>query len=458
LSRTDDNRARAQQLYVQGVAWQRQGRIPEAITAWRDALALDQHHPDARYNLAVGLGAVGELRGAEKAYVDLLSICPDHCGTLYNLANLKMRQGDHDAAEPLYRRLLATDPKYAAGWINLAMARSVSGDLREAESCLRSALALDPGNVGAHWNLANLLLTSRRWPEAWREYEWRLLRPECPAPPLPVRDWTPDTPARRILLWNDQGLGDALQFMRYVPFLAERGYEVWLLVQDALKNLAQSVPGVAGVVGVSDPLPQADAQAPLLSLPHRLGLSDPAASWRGSYVKPQRSMALRRRPGCRAVGLVWGSNPNHPNRILRDVPLATLKPLLDIDGIDWFGLQIGAAAQDIAAAGVSTRMDDLSPLIRDFADTAAAVAALDLVISVDTSVPHLVGAMAKPGWAMISAAREWRWAGQEDHSLWYPSLRLFRQETAGDWSRVVAVMAAELRSGRPLTRDPESNG
>ncbi len=439
--------AQAQRLYDQGVRLQQRGLLADAMSSWRDALAFDSRHDDARYNLAVGLGASGDPTGAEASYRVLLSGSPNHCKALYNLANLKMRQGDPAAAEPLYRRLLAADSSFTLGWINLAMARSARQDPREAEGCLRRALALEPGNVGAHWNLAHLLLTSWRWPEAWREYEWRLRRPECPPPPVPARDWTPaDAQSRRILLWNDQGMGDALQFARYVPFLAARGHEVWLFVQDALKVLLQSTPGVAGVASPSDPLPQVDAQAPLLSLPHRLRLPDPAASWQGAYVKPGAPMGLPRRAGCRAIGLVWSSNPAHPNRILRDIPLRALGPLLDIDGIDWFGLQVGTAAQDIAAAGLAGRVHDLSPQIRDFADTAAAIAALDLVITVDTSMPHLVGAMDKPGWVMISAAREWRWAGNEAKSLWYPSLRLFRQTIAGDWSGVVATMAAALRS------------
>jgi hypothetical protein len=135
--------------------------------------------------------------------------------------------------------------------------------------------------------------------------------------------------------------------------------------------------------------------------------------------------------------------------MLRDVPLAELASLFDVAGIDWFSLQVGEAAKEIAASGLADRLHDLSPRIRDFADTAAAVAALDLTITVDTSMAHLVGAMAAPAWAMISTAREWRWAGREPASLWYPSLRLFRQQTAGDWSTVVAAIAAELRSYPP---------
>ena len=141
------------------------------------------------------------------------------------------------------------------------------------------------------------------------------------------------------------------------------------------------------------------------------------------------------------------SNPAHPNRALRDVPLTQLQPLLAVPGIDWFGLQVGSAAGDIVAAGLTDRIHDLSPQINDFADTAAAVSALDLVITVDTSMPHLVGAMARPCWAMISTAREWRWSGREETSLWYPSVRLFRQSAGGDWSGVLASIAAELRAG-----------
>ena len=443
--RPADVAAAAQRLFVEGLGLQQQGRLTDAIRAWQRALAQAPQHGDARYNLAVALGASGDTAGAETTYVELLSGQPDHRQALYNLANLKMRQGDTGAAEPLYRRLLGLDAGFTNGWINLAMARSAAGDLAEAESCLRRALALEPGNVGAHWNLAHLLLTSRRWPQAWAEYEWRLCRPECAPPPVPAPDWAPeDTRSRRLLLWNDQGLGDALQFARYAKIAAGRGHDIWLFVQDALKPLLQSVPGITGVVGVSDPPPQVDAQAPLASLPHRLGLADPGASWRGAYLQASIVMPLPRRPGHLAVGVVWRSNPSHPNRGLRDASLEQLRPLFDHAGIDWFSLQVGTAAQEIASAGLAGRIHDLSPRIAHFGDTAAAVAALDLVISVDTSMPHLVGAMAKPGWVMISKAREWRWAGADELSLWYPSLRLYRQQTAGDWSGVVAAMATEL--------------
>jgi Flp pilus assembly protein TadD len=447
LTWAGDHRAQAQRLYAHGVLCQRQSRLADAIKAWGEALTFDPLHTDARYNLAVGLSESGDLARAEKVYSDLLSIRPDHLQALYNLANMRVRQGERDLAEPLYRRLLAIAPTFANGWINLAMARSIDGDLVEAESCLRRAIDLQPANVAAHCNLAHLLLATRRWPEAWSEYEWRLRRPECPAPPVAAPDWQAgDAGARRVLLWNDQGLGDALQFMRYVPFLVERGHEVWLFVQDAIKALALSIPGVTGAVGVCDPLPAVDAQAPLLSLPLRLGLPDPATSWRGAYIKAARSFSLPPKAGRRTVGLAWRGNPAHPNRSLRDIALVELKPLFDIEGIDWLSLQVGAGAAEIAAAGLEGRITDLSSSLRDFADTAAAVAALDMIISIDTSVAHLVGAMGKPGWVMISTAREWRWAGSGSESLWYPSLRLFRQRKAEDWSEVVCAMAAALGS------------
>jgi hypothetical protein len=440
---------RAQQLYAQGVALQQQGRVREAIGAWQDALACDTQHADARYNLAVALAASGDDGGAERSYVELLARHPEHAQALYNLANLKMRRGEAAQAEPLYRRLLSANARFTNGWINLSMARAAQGDLGEARSSLSRALALEPQNVGAHWNLANLLLASGHWEEGWKEYEWRLRRPQCPSPPVAAPDWRGDAAGpRRILVWNDQGMGDALQFARYVPQLAAKGHRVILFVQDALKTLLRSVAGVADVVGASDAVPEVDAQVPLLSLPHRLAVSDPKDSWRGPYVRAAQTMQLPRRSGCPAIGLVWASNPAHPNRALRDVALTELAPLLAIDGIDWFGLQVGDAARDIAACGLGERIHDLSPRIRDFADTAAAVASLDLVITVDTSMPHLVGAMGTPAWAMISTAREWRWSGQEERSLWYPSVRLFRQSAAGDWGEVLTAIVAGLRSGQ----------
>jgi Flp pilus assembly protein TadD len=435
----------ADQAYAEGVGLQRAGNLAAAMEEWRRALTIDPHHAPTLYNLAVGLSLSGDAVGAAALYEKLLKAQPAHREGLYNLANLFMRARKFEEATALYRRLIVAHPDFVPGLVNAAMGEAECRRPEEAEALLRRALLREPDNVNAHWNLSHLLLARHCWDEAWREYEWRLKRNECPKPPIAAPDWPGGAaPARRILLWNDQGLGDALQFLRFAAPLAAQGHKVYVFVQDALKNIAAAANGVAGAFGPSDPLPKVDAQAPLLSLPQRLPLVDPKNSWRGPYLKALEPMDLPRRAGHRAIGIAWAGNPLHPNDALRSAPLRDLVPLFEIPGIDWFSLQIGAPAVQISECGFGKRVHDLSPRLKDFTDTAAAMAALDLVITVDTAIAHLAGALGRPAFVMLPDAREWRWAGQETQSLWYPSLRLFRQKTAGDWRETIAAMKEGL--------------
>ncbi|HUY69297.1 MAG TPA: tetratricopeptide repeat-containing glycosyltransferase family protein [Alphaproteobacteria bacterium] len=451
LRAANNNIADADAAYERGVALQAAGRLHDAIEAWRKALESDPRHTPALYNCAVGLALAGDAAGAVAAYEHLLDAQPDHRDGLYNLANLHMRARRCDESAGFYRRLIAKHPAFAPGWINYALCEAERRRPAESEALLRRALALDPHNANAHWNLSHILLARHEWKEAWQQYEWRLKRAECPKPPVDAPDWPGNHPsARRILLWNDQGLGDALQFLRYAEPLAEQGHEVYVFVQDALKNIAATAKGVTRVIGASDPVPEVDAQAPLLSLPHRLPLADPKESWRGPYLRAPKPMDLPCREGHRAIGIAWAGNPDHPNDAIRSMHLRGLAPLFDLPGIDWFSLQVGSPAAQIGENNLAARLHDFSPRLRNFTDTASAMMACDLVITVDTAVAHLAGALGRPAYVMLSPAREWRWAGQESESLWYPTLRLFRQKEAGDWGGVVAAIKGILEANTQL--------
>lgn len=434
----------ADSAFARGVAAQTAGDLNAAMQEFCRALDLSPEHAPALYHRALALVAAKDDLGAAEDYEKLLVLYPVHKEALYNLGNLRKRQGRDTDAEQLYLRLLTSYPDFTAGWVNMAKVYSDKGEWNTAELLLRKALSLEPEHILAHWNLSHLLLRRKNWEEAWREYEWRLKLPHWMKPPTCAPEWNPDVPARRILLWNDQGIGDAIQCLRYPRLLAEQGHEVWVLVQEELKNIAATALGVTGALGPSDTLPTVDAQAPLLSMPHRLALYSPQAAGIAPYLKNKTTINLPRKDGHRNVGLVWAGNQRFINDASRSADLSSLLPLFDVPNIDWFSLQLGSPTAQIAACNLTNKICDLSAQLHDFADTAAVLDALDLVICVDTSVAHLAGAMGRPCWLMLSTNPDGRWADTSSSSDWYPSIRLFRQTTAGDWHDVATRIASAL--------------
>ncbi|MCR6631140.1 MAG: tetratricopeptide repeat-containing glycosyltransferase family protein [Magnetospirillum sp.] len=465
--------------YLHGLLLHQWGRVGEALAALRHAAQLEPRHPDVRfalgvvlveageaaaaaeqwrlvleakpdhdgacYNLARALTDLGELAEAAEQYRQLLAGHPSRMDARYNLANLHYRLGAFAEAAAGHRQVVAAQPGHAAAWVNLGMAELAQNDAVAAVAAYRRAIALDPGNVDGHWNLAVLLLGQRRWREGLAEFEWRLRLPDAPRPPWSLPRWTGAEPAgTRVLVWNDQGAGDALHFARYLRPLVARGYQPVVLAQDGLAGVLATVPGVAEAAGFSGPLPQADVHLPLLSLPHALGIDDPEADWPGPYVTPP---AAQRQGTRRAVGLVWAGNPAHRNDARRSLDPALLAPLLACPEVDWVSLQVGAAAEACQYPPLAGLVRDLSGDLTDYSRTAAAIAGLDLVITVDTSVAHLAGAMGKPVWLMLPAfGLDWRWPRYGDRTPLYPSMHLFRQPVDGDWPAVVAVVAEALRS------------
>ncbi|MDD3029445.1 MAG: tetratricopeptide repeat protein [Alphaproteobacteria bacterium] len=433
----------AAEAFKRGVEAQLKGDLALAVKEWRYALACMPRHLPALYNVAVAEAMQGETEAAAGHYQDLLAIDPDHKDALFNLANLKKRQGQDDAARLLFKRLVETHPSFASGFVNFAKLCSDQGEIEEAETLLLRAIEIDPTHVIAHWNFAHLLLRSGRWKEGWRCYEWRLKIPGWMKPPCPAPAWSPSAQKGRVLLWNDQGRGDAIQFLRYPRLLAAQGWEVYLLLQEELCGLAASAPGVSRVFSPREALPEVEAQAPLLSLPYRLGLEGPQDGGRVPYLASNRMEIPRRK--ALTVGVVWAGNRTFSNDASRSLPLSALAPLFDREEIDWISLQYGADAKQIEENNLSRKIVDLSPRLRTFSDTAAAVAAVDLVICVDTAVAHVAGALGQPCWVMLPSRPDWRFAEDEKARLWYPSLRFFRQTQAHNGLDVVERLDAALR-------------
>lgn len=453
--------ANAAYLNSLGLALLALGRLDEAEAAFRRAIARDGSLAEAHNNLGNVRARRDDPAGAAAAYSQAIAVRPGYAEAHANLAGALRRQGDLDGAEAAIRRALELRPNYAGALSTLGLLSHDRGDYDGALAAYDRALALEPELAAARANRATLLLLLGRMDEGWSEYEWRW---RVPGFTTPRRDfaapaWNGEPLAgRTILVHAEQGLGSAIQFVRYVPMVAALAGHVILECQPPLLRLFASLDRRAGdapvsVIAKGRPLPDVDLQVPLMSLPRHFPTTVNNIPNAVPYLAadPDLRDVWRQRldilPRPR-IGVVWAGNRNHHNDANRSMPAAALAPLLTMPNVSFIDLQIGA---DAAAQRAELAPDAAAALIApagaiaDFADTAAIVAELDLVVSVDTAVAHLAGALARPVWLMLPLVPEWRWLRDRTDSPWYPTMRLWRQENPGDWAGVVAAVGQALR-------------
>ena len=444
--------ARSDVAYNYGIILQSMGKTEDAIAQWTRATAMNPYHADAQFNL-------GRAYLDKKMWSEALAPCeaaaaltPENKTALSNLGNVNFRLGRLTQAKYCFNLSVKIDPAYVRGWINLGLTELRGGNQGAAVALLGKAIAIDPENALAHFNLGQALLADGRLSEGFAEIEWRRRYHKLPFPVAGQPPWKGEDPAgKTILLYGEQGQGDVIQFLRYAEPLAERGARVAVSCHSGLVGMARRTRGVADATAYADPPPAFDAYAPLMSLPHLLGLEAFESIPPSPYLTPPEPVALPGR-GVR-VGLVWAGNPDHDDDVNRSAALADFRPLLDVAGADFFALQVGQAAKQIAEAGMAAAVKDLGAGFRDFADTAAAIQGLDLLVSVDTAAAHLAGAIGKPVWLLLPRVADWRWGRTGEKSPWYPSMRMFRQTGRRDWGPVIGRLAGELdalvrRAGR----------
>jgi tetratricopeptide (TPR) repeat protein len=443
------------------------GRLDEARRALQRALRLDRDSAEAHNVLGNVLQRLGERDASLASYGRALALRPRYAEAHNNLGSALRALGRLDEAESELHRAVELRPGYAAALANLGLVLQEQGRYGEALDGYDRALASDPAHATAHGNRAMLLLLLGRLREGFAEYEWRWRMPGFATPrrefPQPL--WNGGALAGRTLFVHaEQGLGSAIQFARYAGLAAARGGRVFLECRRPLRRLfAQSLarPGgpAAGVVVKGEELPPFDCHAPLMSLPHLLGTTLDTIPGEVPYLTARREdvAAWRERlagaPRPR-IGLVWAGDANHENDHNRSMPAHFLAPLVADAPAGFFSLQVPARGE-LSAVFPAGRVADLAPTLADFADTAAVVANLDLVISVDTAVAHLAGALARPVWLLLPRVPEWRWLLDREDSPWYPTMRLFRQHEAGDWqglvdraTRVLRAWCSERRESR----------
>lgn len=457
------SRTEAEALFFEGNRQMAAGDLAQAESSFRAAL---QHAPDfaeAHANIAYLLERSGELAEAEKH--DRLSIAADPgiAQTRINLGALLAGQKRFDEAEAEYRD--AIDLKYdsASAWSNLGVLQAARRQDDVAEASFRRAMWLDPDYALAKFNFSYLLLRQGRFAEGWQCLESRNWYSGLQAM-LACPRWQGDSLAgKSILIGIEAGLGDMIQFCRYAALLKERGAaRIGLMCHPGLKTLMASLADIDLVVAVDEPLPRIawDCWTPLLSLPFHCQTRIDSIPAELPYLSADRrkveAWGARLRDAAESgplkVGLVWKGNPRFENDADRSLPdLGVLAPLGDVPGVRFFSLQKGAGEDEAANPPAGLCMTDLAPDIADFSDTAAIVANLDLVVSVDTAVVHLAGALGKPCWILLPDYKtDWRWLDGRSDSPWYPGVvRLFRQKTMGDWAGVVAEVRVALERLAP---------
>ncbi|MFM0341534.1 tetratricopeptide repeat protein [Paraburkholderia fungorum] len=430
------------------------GRHDEAIVLFERCLAQFLNHADSLHGIAMSLIQRGELQRALEMLVHLCKIQPQSAEAHYNrgalLGDMERYEDELDA----YRQAIALKPRFVRAYVNLGVALRDLQRFDEALLQFKKALSLDPNDAGARTNRAQTNLLLGEFEHGWREYEWRWRDGTCSHGFPESTLWTGTRPigGRTVLVHHEQGFGDTLQFVRFVDRLSAAGARVVLRVQDALLPLLQNYRGAAEVIGETEQVPRFDYHIPMLSLPFALKVRATDLAVAGPYVHADDALVAQwddlfahsvRRP---RVGIVWSGSRTHVDDRNRSISLEQLKPLLDADA-DFFALQQDIRDSDRAClAQLEQRavLRDVSARLTTFAETAALIARLDLVISVDTAVAHLAGALGKPVWIALPFMPDWRWQLDRSDSPWYAGARLFRQTTRGDWTGVVAALRAQI--------------
>ncbi|XGV95783.1 MAG: tetratricopeptide repeat protein [Leptolyngbya sp. BL-A-14] len=453
-----------------GNVLQAQGQLDEAIAYYQSALTLQPANADVYFNLGNAYRLMMQAENAITHYQQALALKPHWAAIHNNLALCLQEEQQYEAAIAHFQQAVDLEPTDAEAHNNLGMALYEMNDLEGAIAQCQQAIDLQPAFAEAHLNLGMALLANGDYPQGFGEYEWRWQAQGVKQPSLPGVRWDGSPlEGRTLLLYTEQGLGDAIQFIRYVPLLSEQN-RILVECPNPLLRLFETIPNIE-LIPQGSPLPPFDVYLPLMSLPYVLGTTLETIPQQVPYLSvPEsgnlqiidrtRNLAIsvdddlartttQRLDRPLKIGLVWASgSPKNPGQRRfsrsRTAPLTTfingLRPL----ELELYSLQVGAHAADIARYGFQSCLHDLSSQLRDFGTTAAAIDQLDLILSVDTAVAHLAGALAKPVWVVLPFASDWRWFLQRDDSPWYPSMRLFRQPAPGDWEGAMVKVQQAL--------------
>ena len=452
-------------LHLLGVLAAQRGRFEEAAALIGLAIARNPAAAGYHNNLGNVMQELGRHSDSLLCYQEALRLQPAYAEALVNLGNALNKLDRFSEALGCYLEAQRLRPDWAGVYVNLGHALIDEGLLGEAMACIEEALRLEPDNAQAHAARALIWLLEGDLERGFLEYEWRWAleprqSPEFAAPPW---DGSP-LEGRTVLLWAEQGLGDTIQFLRYVPAVKRMGGRVVVECQPRLVELARTVEGADQVIGRGEALPAFDCHAPLMSLPRLLGTTLRTIPRSVPYLRaPEPGPDWPPLPGegSLRVGVAWAGNPSHKNDRRRSMSPEDLAPLADLDNVTLVSLQAGPKAEQAAATPPGLRLERLPEQWLLLPGLAAAIERMDLIITVDTLHAHLAGALGRPAWVLLSFAPDWRWMCERTDSPWYPSLRLFRQPRRGDWAAVVARVRRELErlacQGKSCGEGPAQN-
>jgi len=466
-----------------GAALKSLGRLDEAVACYRQILRHKPDFADAHANLGNALAMQEKLDEAVSCYQQALHLRPDSVQTHFNLGFALSQHGRVDEASRHFRETLRLKPDHLEAQYNLGIILHEQGKLDDALALYEQVLRAQPGHGGAHLNRAFMWLVRGNWAQGWPEYEWRWQLPDFAQRHFVQPAWDGSAlGGRTILLYAEQGLGDTFQFLRYVPLVQQRGGRVILQCQPALLRLLANLPGIDCLVPKDSPLPRFDVHAALLSLPGILRTAVATVPATIPYLSPKAELVERWRKELRRsrtsevesrksnverpkseevqltsdirhptsdflVGIAWQGNPVVKDDRQRSIALARFARLAQVPGVQLISLQKGPGMEQLhshaTVLDLGSRLDEASG---PFMDTAAVMMNLDLVISCDTAIPHLAGALGIPVWVAVSLIPDWRWLLEREDSPWYPTMRLFRQTRYADWDDVFERIAEELKA------------
>lgn len=446
-----------------GLALFATGRFSQAVACHAEALRLMPGHASSHWGHADALRAMGEYGTSLESYGRALSLETANAD-IHNNRGLALHYwGKHEAALADFDAAIRLNPRHADAFCNRGTALDALGRHAEALAPYDTALSLVPDHAAAHFNRALCNLTLGNYGRGWPEYEWRWKTEQLESTQLicarPLWSGKQALRGKRILLHAEQGLGDSLQFCRYLPMVSALGAEVLVQIQPSLVALVEQIGGVSRVIAQGEPLPEFDFHCPLMSLPLAFGTTLDTVPGPARYVSPSKAKAQtwEQRLGPRTlprIGLVWAGAPHASRAVQRPVDQRRSIPLSSFASLrgtraQFYSLQKGEAAAAQPCNLLDANWDgpqiiDHTAALHDFEDSAALIDQLDLVISVDTSVAHLAGALGKPVWLLNRFDTCWRWLSVGDRSPWYPTMTIFRQQSAGEWDEVIARVGSEL--------------
>jgi tetratricopeptide (TPR) repeat protein len=431
--------------------------LGNAAACFRKAIEIKPDYADAHANLGNLFWQTGDLKNAILCFQEAIAIDPNFTQVYYNLGTILAELDRLEDSTLLLSSAIELDPKFADAHFNLGTALVKQNLIPEAIAAYQNTISLSQYHEKAHWNLGYALLLSGDFKQGWQEYDWRWRSPKSEFMPprkylQPVWEGS-DLANQTLLIYDDQGYGDAIQLIRYASVIKQKCQKLIVECSAPLRRIFQSISEIDQVVLAGEPLPHFDQHIPMISLPRLLNTELDSIPNQVPYLSANQFSPLEIRPNTFPdnfkIGIVWASGfkTSSANQLKlyqqKSCPISYFLQLQEVANISLFSLQIGKDAAEINQFP-NDRIADLSEYIKDFADTASLIQSLDLIITVDTAVAHLAGALGKPTWVLLPFASDWRWLINRTDSPWYPTLRLFRQPKAGDWNAVWEDIMKEL--------------